>query len=277
MTWWGKLLGGYLGFVLGGPLGALIGAAVGHNFDKGLHQLGMDPEPGRTRVDNERVQLAFFTATFSVMGHIAKADGKVSEDEIKHAEAVMSQMQLDKEMRRTAINLFNEGKKSQFDLEAVIAQFKQEAGRRTNLFRMFLEIQIQAAYADGSMDLSEKAVLLKVSALLGFPEFVFRQLETLVKATLGQGAYYQTGGRQSSGRQRSQQTFTLDDAYDILGVNASSSKAEVKRAYRRLISQHHPDKLVAKGLPEEMIKLANEQTAQISKAYDLIKSVKRWK
>ncbi len=271
MSWWGKMLGGYLGFVLGGPLGALVGAAMGHNFDKGIED-NLD-DALEAEVDNERIQLAFFTATFSVMGHIAKADGTVSKDEIQHAEAIMSQMQLNQEMRRTAINLFNEGKKTGFDLNAVLIQLKQEAGRRTNLYRMFMEIQIQAAYADGSMDVSERVVLLRISNFLGFPEFVFRQLESLVKASMGQSSYTRSdagAGQKPSGK------MYVNEAYKVLGVDSNSSKADVKRAYRRLISQHHPDKLVAKGLPEEMIKLANEKTAQITKSYESIKLSKGW-
>ncbi len=278
MSWWGKLLGGTFGFALGGPLGALIGAALGHNFDRGMSQFAQEQSSDSYRGDSERIQLAFFTATFSVMGHVAKADGNVSRNEIKHAEAVMSQMQLNSDMRRAAINLFNEGKKPEFDLEAVIAQFKKEAGRKINLYRMFLEIQIQAAYADGAMHRRERTVLLRVSSLLGFPEFVFRQLESLVKASMGIGGARQQydGGRSRARDRHTNARLTLTEAYTILGVAASSSAADVKRAYRRLISQHHPDKLVAKGLPEQMIKLANEKTAQVSKAYDVIKEAKGW-
>lgn len=276
MSWWGKVLGGTFGFVIGGgPLGALIGAAIGGVFDKGMEQL--DADNATSADDQERIQLAFFTATFSVMGHVAKADGHVSRDEIRHAEAVMNHMQLTPDMRRTAINLFNEGKKADFDLNGVLGQFRQEAGRRTNLYRMFLEIQIQAAYADGTMDHSERTVLLSISKQLGFPDFVFRQIEALVRAAMGaggSGGSYQRGGYQGGAGQQGRapsKGMTLTEAYAILGVSSDSSSQDIKRAYRRLISQHHPDKLVAKGLPEEMIKLANEKSAKISSAYDLIK------
>lgn len=273
MSWWGKVLGGSFGFILGGPLGALMGAALGHNFDKGLK--GFEQDPQATREDNERVQMAFFTATFSVMGCVAKADGQVSKDEIRHAEAVMSQMQLNPEMRKTAINLFNAGKTDGFDLDSVIDQFREEGGRRTNLFRMFMEIQIQAAYADGTMDPQERVVLLHISKKLGFPEFVFRQLESLILAGMGRNSGQQQGGY--SGQQSSApKNLTLNEAYSVLAVDAQASKPEVKKSYRRMISQHHPDKLVAKGLPEEMIKLANEKTAKISEAYDIIKAAKGW-
>lgn len=282
MSWWGKVLGGTFGFVIGGgPLGALIGAAIGGVFDKGMEQL--DADNAGSADDQERIQLAFFTATFSVMGHVAKADGHVSRDEIRHAEAVMNHMQLTPEMRRAAINLFNEGKKNEFDLNGVLTQFRQEAGRRTNLYRMFLEIQIQAAFADGTMDHAERTVLLSISKQLGFPDFVFRQLEALVRAGMGAdgaagaGGRYQGGAHQRGGAGQGRapsKGLSLDEAYAILGVDAQSSAQDIKRAYRRLISQHHPDKLVAKGLPEEMIKLANEKSAKISSAYDMIKDAR---
>ncbi len=108
MAWWGKVVGGALGFVLGGPLGALLGGALGHNLDRGMASLEGTEEldPG----ERERVQTAFFTATFSVMGHMAKADGRVSAREIALAEAVMAQMELSADMRRTAIGLVRPGK-----------------------------------------------------------------------------------------------------------------------------------------------------------------------
>ena len=266
MSWWGKVLGGTFGFLLGGPLGAMIGAALGHNFDKGFAGLNDDViEPG----DQQRVQMAFFTATFSVMGHVAKADGRVTQDEIALAQTVMGQMNLSADMRKAAINLFDQGKQADFPLEEVIEQFRRECTRRQNLMRMFVEIQVQAAYADGSLHSSEDALLLRICGLLGFHERVYRQIEALIRA--GTGA----GGQQYQGRRAAAAPgMSLSDAYELLGVSEQASEAEVKKAYRRLMSQHHPDKLVAKGLPEEMIKLATEKTQKIREAYELIKSQK---
>ena len=109
---WGKLLGGAFGFMIGGPIGAVLGAALGHSFDKGMNlQLAHDvPEDDLPPGDAERIKMAFFTATFSVMGHIAKADGRVDRSEVALAEAIMSSMNLDAELRAAAIKLFNEGK-----------------------------------------------------------------------------------------------------------------------------------------------------------------------
>jgi DnaJ like chaperone protein len=252
--------------MLGGPLGAVLGAALGHRFDKGLKDRtgeGLSWGPG----DQERVQTAFFTATFSVLGHLAKADGRVSPVEIRLAESLMSQMSLSSEMRQTAIRLFREGKSDNFPLDEVVVQFRQECHRRQTLIQMFLEIQIQAAYADGHMDQEEERLLLHICTLLNIPEFLFRQLERMVRAQ----SHYTGAGAQPP---PSSQGVSLEDAYAILSVSADASDKEVKRAYRRLISQHHPDKLVSKGLPEEMMKMAAQKTDEIKKAYERIKEAR---
>ena len=111
MAWWGKVVGGAFGFMLGGPLGAAFGAAIGHNFDKGVAREHSATGSGAS--GQERIQAAFFTATFSVMGHIAKADGRVTEDEIALARAVMRDMALNTAQTRVAGELFNQGKKAE--------------------------------------------------------------------------------------------------------------------------------------------------------------------
>jgi DnaJ like chaperone protein len=272
LSWWGKLVGGAFGFMLGGPLGAILGAALGHKFDKGLK--GLPDDEGWDPGDQERVQTAFFTATFSVLGHLAKADGRVSADEIRLAEAVMAQMSLSEEMRKTAVRLFNSGKSPDFPLDQVITQFRQECHRRQTLIRMFLEILIQGAYADGQMDRDEENLLLHICQLLNISEFTFRQLERMIRA---QTHGYRGGSQYSGGAQRPPPRapgLSLEDAYAILNVTQSASDQEVKRAYRRLISQHHPDKLVSKGLPEEMMKLAAQKTDEIKKAYERVKEAR---
>jgi DnaJ like chaperone protein len=256
--------------MLGGPLGAVLGAALGHHFDKGLQGLPDDQvswDPG----DQERVQTAFFTATFSVMGHLAKADGRVSPDEIKLAEALMAQMSLSAQMRKTAIRLFNEGKADGFPLDDVVEQFRLECHRRQTLIQMFIEIQIQAAYADGRLDGAEETLLLHICSLLNISEFTFRRLERMIRA---QSHYASGAGAQGGSVPPRTQGLSLEDAYDILSLTPEATDKEVKRAYRRLISQHHPDKLVSKGLPEEMMKMAAQKTDEIKKAYERVKQAR---
>ncbi|MCP4983114.1 MAG: co-chaperone DjlA [Gammaproteobacteria bacterium] len=256
MTWWGKALGGAFGFMIGGPLGALMGIAFGHSFDRGFGNL----EQGAWGADRERIQAAFFTATFSVMGYIAKADGRVTKDEIQLAEAVMDRLGLDAEMRNSARKLFSEGKSADFPIDEVMDQFRRETHRRTTLIQMFLEIQLQAAYADGVMHPAEKEVLIGICKHLGIPVSQLDRLEEMLRAGFGRGGYDAASAKTS-----------LQDAYRLLGVDDDVSDAELKKVYRRLMSQHHPDKLVAKGLPEEMIRDATEKTQQIKAAYELIR------
>jgi len=253
MAWWGKIIGGAFGFMLGGPLGAMLGAALGHNFDRGLKLT--DEFSGMAYGEQERVQAAFFTATFSIMGHIAKADGKVTQAEIANADAIMSRMQLDTAQRQAAINLFDEGKADDFPLHDVLVQFRKECHRRISLIQMFLEIQIGTAFADQKLHPAEKEILYKIADALGIRR---QQLDHL---------FHLAGGVASPKTEKA----AIKEAYEILGVTKTAPDTEVKNAYRRLMNQHHPDKLVSKGLPEEMIKLANEKTQQIKEAYERIK------
>jgi DnaJ like chaperone protein len=253
MAWWGTLLGGTLGYMFGGPLGALLGAALGRNFDRGISITDDSATLGVGR--QERVQAAFFTATFSVMGHIAKSDGKITADEIAATESIITRMQLDPQQRKAAIQLFNEGKKTGFPLHEVLAQFRRECHRRRNLVQMFLEIQIVTAMADGKLHRAEREIIFAIGAELGFSHAEIEHLFSL-------------GGPQQTPRDRKQ---GLAQAYEILGVDRNATDAEVKKAYRRMMSQHHPDKLIAKGLPEEMIRMATEKTQQIKAAYEQVK------
>ena len=273
MNWWGKLLGGGFGFLIGGPIGGLIGAVLGHNFDAGLKRLAHEDAEDMSPGTQERVQATFFTATFATMGHLAKADGRVTSDEIRMAESVMSQMQLTPEQKRVAIDLFEQGKDPSYDVKAVVEQFRIECRRRTNLMRTFVEIQLHAVYADGTLHPAEEKLLGEICETLKFPKFMLRQMEILVRAGIkaGPGA----GANQNKKPDRSM-GLSLSEAYQLLGIDKNADKNATKRAYRKLMSQHHPDKLVAKGLPPEMIKIATEKTQSIKAAYELVKDRRGW-
>ena len=257
MSWWGKLAGGGIGLMLGGPLGGMLGAVLGHQVDK-AKKLKMGFDPG----SQERAQAAFFTATFSVMGHIAKADGQVSQQEIQVAESIFNHMNFQPEQRTAAIELFNKGKQDDFDLQEVLSQFKQECGRKITLIQMFMQIQLQAVYADGSKHPQEARILKEICDALGYPAAMLSQLEAML---FSQQQSYSGGSRQAPSQN------DIANAYSILGLKEGATEAEVKKAYRRLMSQHHPDKLISKGLPEEMIQIATDKSKQIQKAYELIK------
>ncbi|WP_236102136.1 co-chaperone DjlA [Methylotetracoccus oryzae] len=268
MSWLGKVLGGAFGFLMGGPLGAILGAAAGHQYDRGRR----GPERLEPRLeigDQRRVQMAFFTATFSVMGHLAKADGAVSAAEINAAKAVMDRFELSTELRRAAIQLFTEGKKQGFPLNDALEQFRNECHHRYPLFRLFMEVLLEMAYADGPLRFSEERLLLQICDRLHLSRLDFYALKARVDAAqrLAHTGYERTRPRSPPPPPR---RSALDEAYIVLGIRPTASDAEIKSAYRRMIGQHHPDKLVASGAPEERVRSATVKTQQIRKAYELI-------
>lgn len=280
MGWWGKALGGAVGLALGGPLGGLLGVAVGHGLDRSAARADLFGGP-RVR-DRARLQERFLETTFAVMGHLAKSDGRVSEPEIAFAESVMGRMGLTPALRRAAILFFNQGKDPAFELLPALAELRQAGLGQGPLRQIFLEVQMGAAYADGDPAPAQREVLERIRRALQVPATTFGRLERLIllQQQVLKGAWSSGGpaGSGPSGRgpgTRGERSGVSADqslarAYATLGVEPGSSEAEVKRAYRRLMNRHHPDKLVSRGAPEEALKLASQRTQEIRRAYETI-------
>ena len=269
LNWGGKIILGLLGMLVGGPVGLGVGVLIGHMLDKGAAQVQ------NVRPQQAEVQKALFDTVFSIMGHLAKADGRVSEDEIAQARAVMDRMQLNEEQRREAIALFNRGKEADFPLDATVADFANTVKHRKQLILVLLEILLQVALADGQIHQAEEEVLVRVAEGLGVPRAQFQQILNMLLAQAqfsGAGGAYRAG-QGAAGPSRP----SLGQAYQVLGVSESASNQEIKKAYRKLMSEHHPDKLAAKGVPDEMIRMATEKTAEISKAYEMVKDNRGFK
>jgi len=269
--WYGKVIGAVLGMILTrNPWGVVTGIILGHYFDT-------QSQRGRQgTADPRTVQEAFFRATFQVMGHMAKADGRVSEQEIQAARAVMNQFRLGDAEVRLAIELFTEGKASDFPLAETLNRLGVLLRHRPDLCRMFVQIQVQTALWSGGVHAEARAILRQVCAALGVSEFELSQMEAILRMQqyAGQGQYGQGAYGHAHTRSRAD---SLRDAYEVLGVSAQASNAEVTKAYRRLMSQNHPDKLAAKGLPESMKTVAEEKTRQIRAAYEAIREARGMK
>jgi DnaJ like chaperone protein len=261
----GKLIGGVIGFFTAGLFGAVLGIAAGHFFDKGFGKaLGFD-----YGADRERLQRLFFETAFMAMGYLAKSDGRVSKEEISQAEALMGRLGLTPEHRQEAIELFKQGSKSDFLLEPVISNFISEGGRQHNLPILLLEFLFSIAFADGELHPAEQEILARTASFLGINP---RQFEKLLSMLIAQQSF--AGGQQSH-FQQAPRIDELENAYKALGVTSSDSDRDIKKAYRRLMSQHHPDKLIAQGVPEDMLKLATEKAQEIQVAYDLVKKARQ--
>ena len=267
MNWIGKIIGMLLGFFLTGPVGLIIGLSLGHIiFDQGWLRQWLQSLSSRSL--QSKMQEVFFNVTFRVMGFVAKLDGYVSNSEIHQARSVIQQMNLDDNMKQEAIRLFTEGKQSDFDLDFSLKQLRQTYLFQPTVLRIFLEIQIQMAAADGPW-ISEykRQVLQYICERLGVNNFQYHQIEQCFQTKHN----YQPHCRETSCNAHSY----LNNAYKILGITMSATDFEIKKNYRRLMSQHHPDKLMAKGLPPEMIKVATQKTQQIKNAYEQIRKARR--
>lgn len=254
----GKIIGGLIGLTAGSIPGLIVGVFVGHLFDRALRKALLFGSPGNI----QRVRDSFFETTFLLSGYLAKVDGRISQSEIDHTEQVIAQMGLDAQQRQRAIELFRRGATVDFAMEPVVAAFVQAGGRHRQMQHMLLLFLISLAQADQGMAPTEHAALVRIAAAMGIGAV---QLEQLLRMANAQAGFHQRQGGSTATRS------SLEDAYKALGVESSATDKEVKRAYRKLMSEHHPDKLIAKGVPEAMIKLATERTQEIQTAYELIR------
>lgn len=258
--WWGKIIGATLGLFRGGLSGALIGALLGHLVDRFL--------AGIAGVSS--IQKSFFDALFATLGHLSKSDGAVTQHEIRMVESLMQRMQITGEDRQRAIRLFNQGKQPDFDLEKTLSAFARQSAVRQDLRQMFTEILVEAAFSSGTVSPAEQEILFRVARLLRIPGNVFSAMLN-ARGGVGRGSGAAGGGGQ---RRPGKQVGSLAQAYAHLGLKSDASDAEVKKAYRKLVSQYHPDKLVSRGLPEEMMELAKTRVRDINTAYDQIKQAR---
>ena len=262
-SWIGKIGGGVLGLALtgGNLLFAAVGVLIGHQFDRGLAgargAVGYGPASGASA---ERQQV-FFESVFLAMGHLAKADGRVSEQEIQLARSIMHQWQLSPEEVQSAIELFTRGKSPEFPIAVQMQRLALACQREPELLRTFMSILLELPLAKGHIDNAERDLLWRIAEQVGVGRVEMAHLEATARARQHFG----------SGADGVNQGDELDQAFKVLGVAETASDGEVKKAYRRLMSQNHPDKLVAKGLPDAMLEVAKDRTREIRAAYELIR------
>jgi DnaJ like chaperone protein len=254
MSWNGILIGALIGFLLTrSPWGAVAGALIGYM---------LDPRAGaRIAAHNGAASISsdFFRTTFEIMGYVAKSDGRVSEAEIDAARRVMQELNLGPADITAAISCFTTGKSAGYDAELSIERLRESCGLRHDLLRAFVDLQLRAALAGNGISPPARKILKAIAQRLGLSELEFANMEASLRA------------RHNAARGPAN---NLAECYAELEVDASIRDQELVKAYRRQMSRHHPDKLVANGLPESMAQVAKEKTQRIQEAYEAIRTAR---
>jgi DnaJ like chaperone protein len=262
VTYWGKLVGAAAGLATGQPWLALVGLIVGHQFDRGfadrITRFGPEVADGRL----EKLPTQFLETLFHAIGHIAKADGRVTEDEIRAARALMHRLGLGPSQVRQAIHWFEAGKDSAWPLRERVRELRVGSARRPEARALFLRLLMEVALANANMHQRERTLMWVVCREFDVGRVELAQLEAMLRA--------QRGFRRSAAGSADEKR--LDDAYATLGVDKASSNEEIKRAYRRLMNRNHPDKLAAGNPDPATIAEAERRTREVRSAYEMLKA-----
>ncbi len=254
-----KLIGFTVGLLFKGPLGAALGLWVGWWLDRNINRV-LAGDGFKVFAGGQHAQAIFQRALFGSLGHLAKADGRVTEREIAVAEQVMNQLHLNKRQRQAAVNNFRLGKSDRYPLERELEAFFTLTRNQPHLRRLFIEILLNGALADGVITDSEQQVLHRVAQALGMSS---QQLNDLI-------------GQRQAHRQPSRST-DHPDPYRVLGVDSEATEKDIKQAYRRLMSRYHPDKMSGREVPVKMREYAHEQVRVVRAAYDQIRKQRNFR
>jgi len=271
MGWIGKFLGALIGLLTTRSLwGAVVGTIIGHLYDENSRAAPASGAGVASGNHSLSISEEFFRTTFELMGHVAKSDGRVTEAEIDAARRLMTELRLGPHEIGIAIACFRTGKAPAYDSNSSIERLRDACGGRHDLLRAFMEIQLRAALAGNGISPPARLILARVAERLGMSRLEFAHLEASLRArrrTRGANDG-DTGGRPAAG------AAAVADFYAELEVHPNISDQEVTLAYRRQMSRHHPDKLVANGLPESMAEMAKEKTQRIQEAYEGIRAAR---
>lgn len=264
-TFWFAMAGLLLGH---GLVGAGVGAIVGFVLDnlRFSQRRSATPEAG-----------GYVSPLFALLGAIAKSDGRVSEAEIAIAERLMARMSLDGNTRQQAISAFNAGKQPEFDVTGPINALRQWVGLRRDHAFPVLDVVIETVLAEGNPPPEKMAILRQLAFALRISDMELMALMAM-KGYVWQGAAGPRGygGGYGGGSYVPPQRNTQGpDPYAVLGISRDADDRAIKRAYRKLISEHHPDRLG--DLPEEMRKRAESRASEINAAYERIKAERGFK
>mgnify|MGYP000255787237 CR=1 FL=1 len=249
MSWLGKMVGGTIGFALGGPLGAIAGAAFGHMFDGEASQRQLPEARGLSQEGQS--QMTFFVAAFSMLAKIARVDGRVTDAEIDSIRSFMTRdLNLNAESQKMAEKIFNTALQAPQTFSEFAHQFQRQFHDRPELLELMVDILIRVSVADGALDESEEDLILQAVKIFRIPEEDYTKM-------------------------KSRYVSVTNQYYAVLGCNPNDADETIKKQYRKLVRDFHPDTIAAKGLPDDFIKFANDKFREIQEAYEEIKKERR--
>ena len=258
--YWGKIIGTAAGLATLKPWFVLLGLFLGHQFDRAFVANYRDFEKQGAAVG--RVPEDFVRALFKTMGHLAKIDGRVTEDEIRAARAVMHRLGLGPARVRRAIAWFEDGKRADFAVAQTVRQLKKNGARRADLRLLFVRSLLEVALAKNGLQQNERGLIWKICKELDIGRVDLAQLEAMIRAQ--RGFKHSPAGDMDAMRVR--------NAYKTLGVEATATNDEVKKAYRRRMNKNHPDKIAASNPDAAIVADAERRTREIRSAYELLKT-----
>ena len=258
--YWGKIIGTLAGLAMRSSWAAMAGFILGHQFDRGFADRFRLFEKQGARIP--RVSEDFVRALFQAMGHLAKVDGRVSEDEIRSARMVMHRLSLNPAQVRRAMAWFEAGKAPGFPLIKRMREVRRVSARSASDRLMFVRLLLEVVLAKQSLKKEERALMWKICVELDIGRVEFAQLEAMIRAQ--KGFKRSPAGDADAARVR--------HAYAALGVSPEATNDEVKKAYRRLMSRNHPDKLSGSDPDKTVIAEAERRTREVRGAYEMLKA-----
>lgn len=262
MPYIGKIIGTVAGLVTGRPWVALLGLILGHQYDRGFAERFSLFGRGGFDARLDRIPPSFVRTLFQTMGHLAKADGRVSEDEIRAARALMHRLGLGPGEIRQAVDWFESGKRHDFPLVGALRKLRRDGARHVEMRGLFVRLLMEVSLAKDGLHRRERSLFWTVCTELDIGRVELAQLEAMIRA--------QRGFRRSP--QGSADLQRVHGAYRALGVNETSTNAEIKQAYRRLMNKNHPDKIASKNPDAATIADAARKTREIRGAYEMLKA-----